>query len=154
MTRIYLVQHGEAASKDVDPDRPLTPKGVRDITVMARFLKNSGVQLADILHSGKLRAEQTAGIFAQAFLDSATTGIVRDINPNDSVQAFTGRLDQYSTGSMFVGHLPFMEKLAAYLVCGSEVLPLVRFTPGSVLCLAAVKGVWVIEWMIRPELIP
>jgi len=154
MSRIYLVQHGEAVSKDVDPGRPLTPKGMREITAMARFLKNSNLQLAGILHSGKLRAEQTAGILAQTLLDGATAGIVKHIYPNDSVQAFSGRLEQYGSGSMFVGHLPFMEKLVAYLVCESDVPGLVRFTPGSVVCLAAVEDSWRIEWMIRPELIP
>lgn len=153
MSRIYLVQHGEAVSKDVDPERPLTDAGVREITAMARFLKHSGVQLAGILHSGKRRAEQTAGILAQELLDGAEAGAIKHINPNDPVQAFSVKLERYGSGSMFVGHLPFMEKLAAYLVFGSEVPGLVSFTPGSVLCLAADEDGWRIAWMIRPELI-
>ena len=66
MIRIYLVQHGVAASKAVDPMRPLTTQGMAEITAMARFLKQAAIPLTGIRHSGKLRAEQSAGILAQA----------------------------------------------------------------------------------------
>lgn len=155
MSRIYLVQHGEAAAKAVDPERPLTVKGVKDITAMARFLKQAGVPIERILHSGKLRAEQTAGILAQVSSAGAAVDAIHHINPNDPVQVFAGMLQQYATGSLFVGHLPFMEKLVGYLVCGSEACAAVAFTPGSVICLCATDGSgWNIEWMVRPELIP
>jgi phosphohistidine phosphatase len=153
MSRIYLVQHGEAASKAVDPERPLTTKGMAEITAMAHFLKRAGVPLTGIRHSGKLRAEQSAGILAQSLLNGAVAGSIKHINPNDPVQAFAGILETYGSGTMFVGHLPFMEKLLAYLVCGSEAPELVQFTPGTVVCLADDGDGWRVEWMIRPELI-
>jgi phosphohistidine phosphatase len=154
MNRIYLVQHGEAASKAVHPERPLTDKGIADISAMARFLKQGGVPIGRILHSGKLRAEQSAGILAQALTAGAAADAIKHINPNDPVREFAGKLKHYGTDSLFVGHLPFMEKLVAYLVCGSEDCRSVAFTPGSVVCLSAIDGKsWNIEWMIRPELI-
>ena len=64
--RIYLVQHGEAASKDVDPQRPLTQKGRQDVTKTANFLMASGAHIDMIWHSTKTRAIETAGIFAKA----------------------------------------------------------------------------------------
>ena len=153
MSRIYLVQHGEAASKAVDPERPLTTTGVAEVTAMARFLKQAAVPLTGIRHSGKLRAEQSAGILAQALLNGAAADSILHINANDPVQAFAGTLETYGSGTMFVGHLPFMEKLVAYLVCGSEAAGVVQFTPGTVVCLAADAAHWRIEWMVRPELI-
>ena len=153
MIRIYLVQHGVAASKAVDPMRPLTTQGMAEITAMARFLKQAAIPLTGIRHSGKLRAQQSAGILAQALLKGAIPDSIKHIDPDDPVQAFAGILETYGNGTMFVGHLPFMEKLVAYLVCGSESAGLVRFTPGTVVCLAADGADWRVEWMVRPELI-
>ncbi len=66
--RIYLVQHGEAVAKDVDPERPLSEQGHNDVEKIATFLGNTQLGMERILHSGKLRAEQTAEIFADKLL--------------------------------------------------------------------------------------
>ena len=154
MSRIYLVQHGEAVPKTANPDRPLTENGVRAVTGMAAFLAGSGVEVDRIFHSGKLRAEQTAGILARALVPGGETRAIKQLNPNDPVPDFTEKLDTYGTGSMFVGHCPFMEKLAAYLVCADETKGLLVFTPGTVVCLHdSGPGGWYVEWMLRPELI-
>jgi phosphohistidine phosphatase len=54
--RLYLVQHGEAVSKDIDPDRPLTAAGRQDIELLASFLWRHRVSVSRIIHSGKARA--------------------------------------------------------------------------------------------------
>ena len=154
MIRIFLVQHGEAAAKDIDPERPLTAKGKKDIEGMARFLKRSGVRIERILHSGKLRAEQTAKTLAGLLSAGIDPESIDHINPNDPVQAFTSHLDKFGSGSMFVGHLPFMEKLAGDLLNEDEGSRIVEFTPGTVVCMSVTDDAkWKIEWMIRPELV-
>ena len=62
--RLYLVQHGEAMSKDENPERPLTAKGRKNVTKTAKFLKKKGIRVRKIFHSTKLRAKQTAQIIA------------------------------------------------------------------------------------------
>lgn len=154
MIRIYLVQHGEATAKDVDPERPLTEKGTNDVECTARLLKNSGVRIERIFHSGKLRAAQTAGILAAAMPAGVEPESIKHINPNDPVPDFASSLDKFGSGSMFVGHLPFMEKLAGYLLNKDEESRIVEFKPGSVVCMSAADDAdWRIEWMIRPELV-
>ena len=37
--RLYLVQHGKAASKETDPLRPLTEEGLSDVHKVAKFIK-------------------------------------------------------------------------------------------------------------------
>ena len=59
--RLYLVQHGDAVPKDVDPDRPLSDQGRADIKRLTVWLSHQNVQVAQILHSGKNRAKETAG---------------------------------------------------------------------------------------------
>ena len=54
---LYLVQHAESMSKEQDPDRPLTEKGLADINRMARYAASHlAVDIRRIYHSGKLRA--------------------------------------------------------------------------------------------------
>ncbi|MES9849230.1 MAG: histidine phosphatase family protein, partial [Candidatus Thiodiazotropha sp.] len=64
--KLYLVQHGEACKKEVDPDRPLTDRGREDIDRLATFLKQAGIRPDRVVHSGKLRAMQTAGRLTDA----------------------------------------------------------------------------------------
>ena len=52
--KLYLVQHGEACAKEIDPERPLTEQGQADIDRLAVFLKAAGIQVERVIHSGKL----------------------------------------------------------------------------------------------------
>ncbi|MDJ0848388.1 MAG: histidine phosphatase family protein [Myxococcota bacterium] len=72
--RVYLVQHGLAKSKDLDPARPLTDAGRDEAERVARAVAAAGVDPALILHSGKSRAEQTAEISNGAKAASSCAG--------------------------------------------------------------------------------
>ncbi len=50
--RLYLVQHGEAVAKEVDPDRPLSEHGRENIVRLAKWLEQRGVEVREIRHSG------------------------------------------------------------------------------------------------------
>ena len=151
---LYLVQHGHAVSKDVDPGRPLSPQGGRDVERMAGFLDKSGVSVDRILHSGKMRAHQTAEILADKLLLKGEVEAIPGINPNDSVVDFAGKLHKIKHDSMLVGHLPFMAKLVAYLTSGDKDHELLDYKPGSIVCLEQdADEHWLIKWMLRPDLI-
>lgn len=63
--RIYLVQHGESKSEEIDPERRLTESGSRDVQEIADFLRTSdALEVNEIWHSGKVRAQQTAELLA------------------------------------------------------------------------------------------
>ena len=62
--RLYLVQHAEALPADVDPARPLSANGRTDAERVATLLTGQVLGITRVLHSGKTRAEQTAGILA------------------------------------------------------------------------------------------
>ncbi len=59
---VYLVQHGQAKAKDIDPDRHLTEQGINDVEKISAFLKTAKLTVDVIWHSGKARAAQTAEI--------------------------------------------------------------------------------------------
>lgn len=149
---LYLVQHGQAVTKEVDPGRPLSLEGEQEVKRIARHLNRSGLTLNRIHHSGKMRAHQTAGIFAEALLDRAEVEVIDGIAPNDSVEAFALAIQTFGPETMIVGHLPFMAKMVTYLVTGKEEPVIVAYQPGSVVSLVREdEECWRIAWMLRPE---
>ncbi len=64
--KLYLVQHGEARSELEDPERSLTARGEEETRKISDATKRLSIRPAKIYHSGKKRAEQTAGIIAAA----------------------------------------------------------------------------------------
>jgi phosphohistidine phosphatase SixA len=57
---LYLMQHGQARTETEDPERPLTDAGRAAVQRVAKRARAAGVRISGCLHSGKLRAEQTA----------------------------------------------------------------------------------------------
>ena len=154
MMKLYLVQHGEAVAKEVDPDRPLSERGLRDVEKMALFLRQGGIGVGRILHSGKRRAEQTAQVLAAAIMTGGQPESVEGIKPNDDVVSFGEKLDDLQDDTLVAGHLPFMARLVAWLITGNKNLGMVVYRPGSVVCLEQQEeGGWTLEWMVRPELL-
>jgi phosphohistidine phosphatase len=152
--KVYLVQHGEPVSKDVDPDRPLSDKGRQDVEKVGALLKRIKVRVAVILQSGKTRALQTADILDGKL--GAAKGVVEKagLAPNDSVAPIRDELMEAQEDVMIVGHLPFLAKLATTLMGGTEEQSFVEFKQGGVVCLQEGEaGNWHLGWMIIPELL-
>ena len=151
--KLYLVQHGEAAPKEVNPDRPLTKKGRKDVSQMAKFLKKAGIRVIATWHSKKLRAIQTAQILGEA----VSVEIVKQegLAPNDPVDKWLEELNTRVKDVMMVGHLPFLERLASLLLAGDESSQIVAFKPGAVACLKREDAgeKWSLAWIKLPELV-
>src|SRR5947209_13378459 len=114
---LYLVRHGKAEQGGDDARRRLTEKGRESVSRVARRLARTGVQVDRMEHSGLVRAAQTAEILAQEIGGSV---VERDgLLPGDDVTSTAGRLAANDVESlMLVGHNPFMERLAAFLLTG------------------------------------
>ncbi|MGD8931441.1 MAG: histidine phosphatase family protein, partial [Chromatiales bacterium] len=63
--KLYLMQHGQAMAKEQDPERPLTQQGRQDVDRLGQFLRQAGVRVVRVIHSGKLRARQSAETLAE-----------------------------------------------------------------------------------------
>jgi phosphohistidine phosphatase len=151
--QLLLVQHGDAVSEEIDPERPLSESGRRDVARVAEFLRRAGIRAPRVLHSGKRRAEQTAAVLGGA-LGAGGGEAVSGIAPRDDVHAFAATLGGRDD-TLVVGHLPFMARLVAVLVCGDAERPVVGYQPGTVVCLQAAAGeLWSIRWMLPPRLLP
>jgi len=153
--RLYLVQHGEALAKEVDPQRPLSAQGRGDVGRLAEILAKAGLKIDRVRHSGKARARETAELLGAALAPGGAVEAAPGLGPNDPVEAFAQGLEGAHDDRMVVGHLPFMARLVAHLVAGRGDAELVAYRPGSLVCLErGAAGGWTIAWMLRPELLP
>lgn len=149
---LYLIQHGEAENEQIDPKRPLTLKGKNDLLKIAGFLRQAGVKIDEIWHSGKLRAEQTGQIIAQE-LGLKNIQSKEGLKPNDPVDVISTMLADDRKSVMLASHLPFLQKLACRLLTGREDKELVKFTPGTIAFLEQGAFGWQIVWLVKPEII-
>ena len=150
---LYLVRHGEATSKEQNPERPLTESGAKEVEQIAAWFTSTKLPVDEIRHSGKLRAHQTAEIFAQHLglpeLPTETAGL----SPNDDVQPVTDSLSRETESLMLVGHLPFMGRLVGYLVVGDPTQTVADFESAGVVVLQRADDRWSIVCALSPRLL-
>lgn len=146
---MYFVQHGVAVAKEVEPDRSLSKEGRREIEHISAYLKKMGITPKKIYHSGKRRAMETAQIFSDQIGDGSIHKLL-GMNPSDSVKVFATFLE--SNDTMYIGHLPHMEKLISYLTTGNEDSGVVKFENGGVVCIENDGENFYIDWYLKPAI--
>ncbi len=152
--RLYLVQHGKAASKEEDAERPLTELGRREAQRVANFVRPLGLKVDQLWHSGKTRAKQTAAIYAGAVTVADGPTARKGLAPNDYVAPLRDELAVTSGDTMIVGHMPFVSRLATLLLTGYESPPVVTFVNAGLVCLERTgDSRWQVQWSITPDLL-
>lgn len=150
---VYLVQHGKSLPKNEDPDKGLSVEGKVETERIAEVARGYAVKVSRIVHSGKKRARQTADIYAAALSPENGIGTRSDMNPLDDVRAFSAHvpLDQ---GIMLVGHLPFMERLIGFLVCGNPDQLVFKLQNSGIVCLDRIPQAdhAVVHWALMPSI--
>jgi phosphohistidine phosphatase len=149
---VYLVQHAEAKSKDVDPERPLSERGWQDAQRVADKAARMGVAVSQVRHSGKPRAQQTADIFGAALSPPGGIVAVKGLRPLDDVEPVANDLDVAVEPVMLVGHLPFMARLVGELVVGDPDETVVAVQKAAIVCLTEVGDSWQVLWILTPEM--
>ena len=151
---LYLVQHAEALSKEEDSSRSLSKKGIEDIKKIASFSRGLKIAAHQIVHSGKMRALQTAQLLAERI--TSDMGVLESdgLSPMDDPEMWFGRLSKIDEDIMIVGHLPYLDKLASLLLCRDKERNIINFEMGSILCLKRLEEFsWTVEWFIKPGMI-
>ena len=175
--RLYLVRHGDATSPEENPRRPLSAKGRSEVERMASFLARSGVRPRRALHSGKLRAGETAAILARTLAPGLMLEESAGLDPEDSpdrlISAARGwvaaamdgrgrggesrRASKDETGAandvLVVGHMPFMARAVAGFVGADQSLEFAAFATAAVACLESENGKWRLLWLVSPALL-
>jgi phosphohistidine phosphatase len=152
---VYLMQHGEAAAEADDPARALTAAGRATVTRVASRAQAAGVHVDRCVHSGKLRAEQTAQILAEA-VDGGPVEQRDGLTPNDAVAPLVEwlRTQTRDESVAVIGHLPFLDRLASTLVADDEDAQVISFQMGGLVKLVPKtdRAGFAIAWVLAPDI--
>ena len=154
--KLYFVQHAESKRREEDHTRSLSDRGWEDIRKTANFAREHlRIKVEQIVHSGKLRAKQTAEVLAEYL--NPPNGVMTDtsLEPLADSKPWKKRLGEITEDIMLVGHLPHLSKLASYLLAGNETKEVIAFSMGGIVCLERdQQRRWTIQWMITPDTTP
>lgn len=158
---LLLIRHAHAGDSDPaewpdDRDRPLTDRGRKTHRRVSRLLDKLGLRPTHVLASPWLRAAQTAQILVD------TMGLEHPPVPCEALAADPdlSRLADYAgdPGSdgvvAMVGHSPWMEELAAVLLCGSAAHLRIDFPKSGVMAIdlaQVAEGAGELRWFLRPK---
>ena len=148
---VVLLRHGEAVSGAVDSQRPLSERGRRETERIAGWAAAAGLQVEEIRHSGKRRAAETAEIMAEALLPSGGVSAVEGLRPDDDVDPLVQDLARLDRPIMFVGHLPFLGRLAARLLREGAAPPRDLFPPSGLVVIARGGNRWTLLAAVSPS---
>ncbi len=150
---VYLVQHGKQIPKEEDPEQHLSEKGRKDVEAVCEAAADKGLEVEKIFHSSKTRAQETAEVMASILKARQGTAQKEGIQALDDVKPIAADFDP-DGNIMLVGHLPFMEKLASYLITGNETPAVVKFQNGGIVCLDKLpeEDTWHVRWSLVPYL--
>ena len=153
---LYLLRHAHAGNPSEwtgdDAKRPLSKKGRRQAEMLGQFMAQRGFAPDSIVTSPKLRARQTAEIFADALglavtVDARLAGSF-DVDTLDSIVEAVG-----GTSIVLVGHDPDFSDIAAELI-GAAYLPLKKGSIARIDAALPLKhGSGILRWLIPPELL-
>ena len=147
---LYLVQHGQAHPKEMDPERGLTDKGRQDVEKVASFVARLNMEVAALWESGKKRATQTAEILASSVTSRGGLITRTDIAPMDPVVPVAEAVKGLEEDHVIVGHLPFLPRLASALLAGDSERVGFGMVEAAVLHLHKSGGRWFVLSMLTP----
>ena len=138
MNVIYLMRHGESSKDSGSLESTLTDKGIEQVSQMGEKLKENGIKVERVYHSGLMRAEETASIVREiAFphipeLDLATEkGIAPQADPDLWKKKWEDKTF-INKPSIFISHLPFLPKLVDVLLKDIDDY---SFSHSSIMCI-------------------
>jgi phosphohistidine phosphatase len=123
---LYILRHGIAVERGTpgfktDADRPLTPKGKRQLRQIAGAARSLDLDFDLILSSPFLRARQTAEIVAKNLKQERRLAFSDELTPDGSPKALIRQLSELEPAPeniLLVGHEPYLSQLAALLISG------------------------------------
>lgn len=144
-----------------DDARELTPKGIRSIQQLASALPSKAfTHLRSIQHSGLVRAQETAEVFAQAMGWQLPILRCNGLRPEDSPMQLLSLIAELKDDTLLVGHNPHLTLLTSLLLAGQHTAHAIRFKKAGLLCLERFHasspqrpaGEWQINWYLTPQI--
>ena len=149
--QLILVRHAQAVSEIDNFEQPLSTTGLAQARHIAAVTSEVIPEVDVIYHSSKRRAEETAEILGGTIKSTHGIRWRGGLNPNDPPADFIKELaSEDHQRIMIVGHLPFLEELAAQLLGGRQSPRAVRFSLATAANLVRSGRRWKLMWMINP----
>jgi len=150
------MRHGEATRSEVDPERPLTLRGRKQVLQVGRWLRRLGVKFSRVLSSPRRRAQETALIIATqtSFPPEQILTEEKLLPEADISQLLTMIFTcQAEEKILLVGHLPSLAVLAG-LLAGINSGEIFHFSEAG-LCRIDRTGnrPGTVVWLVSPEAI-
>ena len=149
----YIARHGDAVLAGVDPARPLSNTGIEQVRWVAREAASKAVQVSTVLHSGILRAQQTAEIYGRYLNPPLGIRQISGLLPDDDPALGKAELEAAEAPIMLVGHLPYMGRLAELLAKTNNDHAMIDFPTATLVCFSRTKSGWELEWRVVPQLL-
>lgn len=156
MMEIYLVRHGDAYTKEEDPERHLNNDGLKQCHLTGRALKRLEIMFDLIVSSPKVRARQTAEIIAGEVDHSnseirITETLQPATDPKETI-SFLNDLNKIKK-VLLVGHLPLLGILASKILNKSSEISF-HFETGAVCLIETEQPISYagdFRWFLTPE---
>jgi phosphohistidine phosphatase len=152
-TYLYLMRHGEALPESEDPSRPLSARGRVEVERVARYLAEVGLPVGQIGHSGKLRARETAELLSERLLATKAAHQVEGLAPMADAQEAFERAEKLHESTIWVGHLPHLDRLVSRLLLGETGRQLIHFEHATIACLLRMETGWRVRWVLAPDIL-
>jgi phosphohistidine phosphatase len=147
---IYLIRHADAVSDEVDPARPLSPKGREQVARVCAALGKGSFKPAEIWHSPLVRSRETAELLAQGLKLPAPVILKPGLEPDDDPSVIAALLKAEKADIAAVGHEPHLGVLACLMVHGpTRPAIFFPFPKAGVLALSSDGKRWRSEWLVR-----
>ena len=146
---LILMRHGRA-EPGPSGEKELTAVGEKQAEDVAYQLFEAGYEVQLVLHSGKLRASQTAAILAARIGHSAIVQHVAGLLPTDDVIDIANEINRATVSVAVVGHMPHISNLLFHLT-GVQDTPAFEAAAAMTLKKGAVD--WEIDEEFHPKLV-
>lgn len=159
---LYIIRHAIAAQRGTpgyedDSQRPLTDKGRKKMSKIAKGLRQLGIELDVILTSPYVRARDTAKILADEYNMVDQIRFTDNLIPPGDFKALIDEIqEKYDVESLaLVGHEPMLGELISWLTTGSKNLQ-INFKKGGV-CYLSADNLYqdrraTLEWLLTPAI--
>src|SRR5437868_14257686 len=121
---LFILRHGLAVEPGTarfakDSERPLTPKGKRKVSKIAKAMKAMELSFDVILSSPYVRARETAQIVAEGLNAGKRLKLTEALAPGGSAEKLIDLINQNGLPTenvLLVGHEPCLSELISLLV--------------------------------------
>lgn len=159
--KLLIIRHGDAGDADEfartgknDDERPLSAKGIRDMTRVGAGLRSIVGEIDVLASSPLVRARQTADIVMDAY-GMKVVDVVESLRPTTPLAGTLGWLERVADADVVavVGHDPHLSRLATWLVSGIDAEGVVLKKGGACLLKfddAVAAGAATMRWLMTP----